>query len=513
MSTLARLDVTRLELVPGGEASCRLSITNNSQIVEAYRFTPLGDLAPYTTVEPPELSLYPGTDGEVTISFTVPRNTSVTAAELPFAVMVQPSENPNDTAVPECIVDVAGFIQTDRELSPRMSQAHWRTTHSLAVDNRGNHPIRVFLRGEDADDQLRIRCKPDVLVIDPGNAEFAKIKIRTSRIMWRGSPQTLPFRVLMSVNDAPASALDDFAAGSAGRPDEGGPLPGTPATPADGQVVQGPVFPRGIGKVMALAAVALIALAALWYGLMRPTVRSAAQQAATEAVTEQVAAVEQKAEQAQQQAAAAQQQAAAAGQQAVQASGAAKQASTAVDDDQAARALAEAVAPFNRRIVVAAAPGQDEVGDYVVPDGQVVTVTDLVFESRGDIGGVRLLRDGDVLMTARMQNYRTLDQHFVSPIIFTEGQRIVYEVQCVTPVQNQPECEAGLYISGTVQPEQPPPPPPPPGAPLPPADAPESGAPPQPGGDQPDSGDQQPDSGDQPGSGSQPDSVAPADGE
>lgn len=476
MSTLARLDVTRLALVPGGEASCRLSVTNNSQIVEAYRFTPLGDLAPYATVEPPELSLYPGTDGEVTISFSVPRNTSVTAAELPFAVMVQPRENPNDTAVPECVVDVAGFIQTDQELSPRMSQARWRTTHSLAVDNRGNHPIRVFLRGQDADDQLRVRCKPDVLLIEPGNAAFSKIKIRTGRILWRGSPQTLPFQVLMSVQDAPSSALDDFAAGAAGRPDEGGPLPGTPATPANGQVVQGPIFPRGTGKVAALAAVALIALAALWYGLLRPTVRSAAQQAAAEEVTKQVAAVEQKAEQAQQQAAAAQQQAATAGEQAAQASGAAEQASTAVDDSAEARARAAAVVPFNRRIVVAAAPGQDGVGEYVVPDGQVVTVTDLVFESRGDIGGVRLLRNGDVLITARTENFRTLDQHFVSPIIFTEGQRIVYELVCVTPLQDQPECEAGLYISGTVAPEQAPPPPPP-GAPLPPADGAAPGAP------------------------------------
>lgn len=466
MSTLARLDVARLALVPGGEASCRLSVTNNGQVVEAYRFTPLGDLAPYATVEPPELSLYPGSDGEVTISFSMPRNTSVVAAELPFAVMVQPRENPNDTAVPECVVDVAGFIQTDRELSPRMSQARWRTTHSLAVDNRGNHPIRVFLRGEDADDQLRIRCRPDVLVIDPGDAAFSKIKIRTSRIMWRGAPQTRPFRVNMSVQDAPASPLGDFGEGSAERPDgEDGTLPGTPATPADGQVVQGPILPRGSGKVAALAAAGLIALAALWFAVLRPTVRSAAQEAAQEAVTEQVAAVEEKAEQAQQQAAAAQQQAAAAGEQATQASGTAKQASTAVDDDQAARALSESVQPFNRRIVVTAAPGQDETEEFVVPDGQIVTVTDLVFESRGDIGTVRLLRDADVLITARSENFRTLDQHFVSPIIFTEGERIVYELQCVTPVQDQPGCEAGLYISGTTKPA--PPPPPPPTAPLP----------------------------------------------
>ncbi len=465
MSTLARLDVTRLELVPGGEAGCRLSVTNNSQIVEAYRFTPLGDLAPYTTVEPPELSLYPGTDGEVTISFAMPRNTSVAAAELPFAVMVQPRENPDDSAVPECIVDVAGFIHTDRELSPRMSQARWRTTHSLAVDNRGNQPIRVFLRGEDADDQLRIRCKPDVLVIDPGDAAFSKIRIRTSRLMWRGAPQARPFRVLISAQDAPASPLDDFGGGSADRPDgETGPLPGTPATPADGQVVQGPIFPRGSGKVAALAAVGLIALAALWFGLLRPTVRSAAQ----EAVAEKVAEVEEKAVQAQQQAAAAQQQAETAGQQAALASGTANQASTAVENEEAARALAQAVEPFNRRIVVTAAPGEDETEDYVVPDGQIVTVTDLVFESRGDTGAVRLLRDGDVLITARLENFRTLDQHFVSPIIFTEGESIVYELQCATPMQDQTDCEAGLYISGTTQPE--PPPPQPPTAPLPPAD-------------------------------------------
>ncbi len=100
----------------------------------------------------------------------------------------------------------------------------------------------------------------------------------------------------------------------------------------------------------------------------------------------------------------------------------------------------------------------------------VIEITDLVFESRGDVGRVRLLRDDEELITLQSENFRTLDQHFVSPLTFTEREEIVYEVQCGAPVAPAPTWDTAVFLNGTSKPE--PPPPPPPAAPLPPADAP-----------------------------------------
>lgn len=218
----------------------------------------------------------------------------------------------------------------------------------------------------------------------------------------------------------------------------------TQPLPVDGQVVQEPLLPRGTGKALAAVALALLALAGLWYGLLKPTIRSTAQEAIAEPVAR-----------AQMQAAAAQTKAQQAGEQAQVASGMAGEAvmtAKKATDDQA---VATGTTPFNRRIVVSAPPGGNAIQTFTVPAGLLVTVTDLVFESRGDFGAVRLRRGPDVLITAQTQDFRTLDQHFVSPIIYGAQENIVFELVCTQPVQAQGACEAGLYVGGT---QRPPPP-------------------------------------------------------
>lgn len=175
------------------------------------------------------------------------------------------------------------------------------------------------------------------------------------------------------------------------------------------------MLPRATGKLAALIATAAVALVVLWFALLRPTIRSAAQEAATAT-------------------------------------------------QEAARQ------PFTQRLVVAAPAGETETATFVVPEDQIIEITDLVFESRGDVGRVRLLRDDEELITLQSENFRTLDQHFVSPLTFTEGEEIVYEVRCATPVDPAPTCDTAVFLNGTSKPE--PPPPPPPAAPLPPAGAP-----------------------------------------
>ncbi len=55
-------------------------------------------------------------------------------------------------------------------------------------------------------------------------------------------------------------------------------------------------------------------------------------------------------------------------------------------------------------------------GHRLCPDATVLMA--LQRGSCGDFGAVRLRRGPDVLITAQTQDFRTLDQHFVSPIIY-----------------------------------------------------------------------------------------------
>ena len=406
MSTVARFDVARVEVAPGADSTCVLTVANRSALVEAYQLRPVGALAAFVRLEPDRLSLYPDTEGHVVVTFAVPRSSQVLAGEVPFAVVVQPTEVPEARAVPETLVAVDGFIEIDTELFPRTSQGRRADRHSLAIDNLGNHPLRVALSGEDLDDHLVVRCRPEVLVVGPGETAFASVPVRARRLMWKGAPQTRVFRVELDLRDAGDGPLGEFAEQK---------LPDEVVHSVDGRFVQLAMLPRATGKLAALIATAAVALVVLWFALLRPTIRSAAQEAATAT-------------------------------------------------QEAARQ------PFTQRLVVAAPAGETETATFVVPEDQIIEITDLVFESRGDVGRVRLLRDDEELITLQSENFRTLDQHFVSPLTFTEGEEIVYEVRCATPVAPAPTCDTAVFLNGTSKPE--PPPPPPPAAPLPPAGAP-----------------------------------------
>lgn len=483
MSTAARFDVARVEVAPGAASTCVLTVANRSTVVEAYQLRPVGALAPFVRLEPERFTLYPDTETEVTVTFAVPRTSQVLAGDVPFAVFVAPTEVPGATAVPETVVAVDGFIEVDTELFPRTSQGRRADRHSLAVDNLGNHPLRVALSGEDLDDHLALRCRPDVLVVGPGETAFASVAVRARRLMWKGAPQTRPFRVELDLRHAGDGVLGEFAEQQ---------IPDEVVHSVDGRFVQLGLLPRATGKLAALVAAAAVAMTVLWFALLRPTIRTAAQ----EAVAEPVQAVQAQAVAAKEQADAAQEDAAAASEEVTEATVDTPE-EAAVEAEEVATAVQEAARlPFTQRLVVTATADETETETFEVPEDQIIEITDLVFESRGDVGRVRLLRNEDELITLQSENFRTLDQHFVSPITFTEGDEIVYEVQCAVPVAPAPTCDTALFLNGTSKPEAPPPPapvapPPPDDLPLgepgpepPPADPPpvdEPAAPPPPG--------------------------------
>ena len=144
MTTVATLDTQLLVLPPGGEASCELQIQNRADIVEGYRIEVLGETARWATVEPPTLTVYPGTQAGARIVFRIPRGYDVPAADVPFGVRVLPVEHPEHAVVPEATLRIGAYAETTAELVPRTSRTRRVATHDVAVDNRGNVPVRVM---------------------------------------------------------------------------------------------------------------------------------------------------------------------------------------------------------------------------------------------------------------------------------------------------------------------------------------------------------------------------------
>lgn len=73
-------------------------------------------------------------------------------------------------------------------------------------------------------------------------------------------------------------------------------------------------------------------------------------------------------------------------------------------------------------------PGQTS---FTVPKDRTLRVTDIVLQNPGgNTGTLRVKRGDDVLLEVGLENFRTQDFHFVTPVSFSSEQKLVLEAQC-----------------------------------------------------------------------------------
>ena len=422
MTTVASLEQSLVEVLPGEEAVCRLQIRNTATIVEAYDLQVLGDPAEWTVIDPPVLTVYPGTEGSASIRFRPPRTGGPAAGDLNYAVRITPTEQPEHQVVPEGTVRVLPLLDTTAEIVPRTSHGRWWMTHEVAVDNRGNLPVSVTLTAADPDNRMAIAARPPTLMIRPGEAEFTKVRVRPRRLLWRGQPASQPFRVVVTPADAPEIQLDATA-------------------------IQKPLVPPGAGRLLALLLILFLVGAGLWFTVLRPAVKSAA----NEAVAEPIASLRAHTEKLDQQ---------------INppkptnpaplpnpeppqspapppANGARPPGSTAFN--QTARNFANG-------------SGGTANAPYTAPTGRTVVLTDFYLQNpQGDAGKLELVVDGTPYFTWSLANFRDLDYHAVSPIELPPGKTVTVRLTCLTPGPalagfSNAQCRVWVLLSGYQKP-------------------------------------------------------------
>jgi hypothetical protein len=401
MTTAAVLDPPQLDLPPGGEASCLLTVRNDTDIVEGYQVEVLGDAEAWADVNPPTLRLYPGSDASVMISFRMPRTAKVAVREIPFAVRVTPMERPDNIVVPEGLLRVGALAELGGDLLPETSKARRSAQHDVAIDNTGNVPVRVTVQGSDPEEALTVRSRPVALVIPPGQAAIAQLRVKHRSWLWKGKPVPRKFRVSVTSPDVPPVLLE-------------------------GTAVQRPVVGPWMWKAaLALLALALIA-AGLWAGLVKPAVKSAADKAAKDAV-----AVSES-----QQAVAAEKSASANGNSG--GSAANNQASASAGAGQGgtnptANASAAATS-YYQTISVDAATGKTTKKDVSRTANTRLEISYLQLQApQGDTATLRVLIGDQVLFPYQLYNIRIYDAHPQPAIVVPADKTLRLELQCTTP--------------------------------------------------------------------------------
>jgi len=83
--------------------------------------------------------------------------------------------------------------------------------------------------------------------------------------------------------------------------------------------------------------------------------------------------------------------------------------------------------PIDGRLFLTA-PGSTS---FTVPAGRTLRVTDIVLQNPGaNTGALRVKRGDQVLLEVGLENFRSQDFHFVTPITFASEQKLVLEAEC-----------------------------------------------------------------------------------
>jgi hypothetical protein len=373
VGVIASLENKLVAVDPGGVAGVRVKIQNTGQIVDEFAVDVLGDAAPWASVAPPTVRLFPNTEELVTVTFRPPRTAQTHAGDIPFAVRVQSREDPQGSTVEEGSLAVGTFAEATAELIPKNSRGSRSGVHEVAVDNRGNAPMDATLSAGDQDKQLDFRFSPASMAITAGTAGFARLRVRPRQTFWRGQPKSRAFQVRI-------------------QPDGRQPIT------LDGTLVQGPLLaPWMVPAAIGLVAL-LIAATVLWFLAVKPGIESVARNAV---ITPSPVG-------------------GGGGNPGGKGGSSPTPGSTATPSGSSALQI-----DFSQRL----APGQNQ---YKVPLKTTLFITDLVFQNPGSESGnvESLQRDGVTLLSENTDNFRDLDYHFVTPIQVNTNSTVALQGSC-----------------------------------------------------------------------------------
>lgn len=445
MSISASFDEDAVAVEPGDEAALSVHVANSGTTVEELRLEPVGPCAQWSSVEPERLSLYPGASGSAEVRIRPPRLSGTAAGDTTLGLRVVPTSDANQPVVAERPVTVLPFTEVAAELVPRSSHSAWRGRHKAAVDNRGNTPVAVALTAQGASERVKFVLEPAELTIPAGETKLARLNARPARRLWRGAPTTHTFQIVVAL-----------------RSDEDGPAP--QPTVLDGTYEQQPLLPRWLPKAVAATVLLAGVLVGLWFGLLRPTVRSAARDAITPDAIQSVA---------DETSAGATTTGASSGTSSGTTAGPGTSAGSGGTSPSAASGGSGApagpgsappggtgaVVPHSARVRV-----NDSVGGgartgtaYTVKSGQTFGLTDIVVQNpQGDSGTLVVATEDGQILSLALEDFRASDYHFVTPIEVPAKGRITLSVDCrevgrpvKAPAPSQ--CAESLFLGGTLQ--------------------------------------------------------------
>ena len=386
---------------PGSSAVLHLTVANLGESTDTFSVAPVGLASAWTTIRPAVVTLFGGSEEILDIEVNAPMLPSTTAGPTALSVRIVPQSDPDDVSTAETTLLVG--VRSDRRilmLQPAI-RTRRRATYELLFENRGNTQASCRLRLVDPSGRLEADFDPPSIGVEPGSSSVAKMKVRAKRRQWDRRSRTITFNVEADQPSYPTAA--------------------SPAT-----FVQAPMLPEHLWGRLAAAGLAAAALGAAWFGLLKPAIDRAAENAVDDLPPAEVVV--------------------------------ATTLAPTIDNSvvvTAPPADAAKGAPFNVRMVPVAPAGETQNATYAVPAGSSLNITDLVLQNPNLDSGTAVLRRGaEVLFTWRLENITFDDQKsFVGEIRIAGDEQLIFEVSCTgVGVPSAGTCSPALQVVGLLVP-------------------------------------------------------------
>ncbi len=413
MAAQAWFSRSDIDVVPGTSAVFQLTIVNLGDTTESFSLAPVGLAAGWTTIRPGSVTLFGGSQEVVDVEVHPPLLPSTTAGPTALTVRIVPQSDPDDVGSSETTLQVGPtFTRRLHMLQPAL-RARRTAVYEMMLENQGNTQASCRLHLLDPTGRVDGDFDPPAVGVEPGASSLVRLKLHANRLQWQRRSRTVQFSI-----DADQ--------------------PGCPTASAPVTFVQASMIPeRLFGRLLAALATAAV-LGLVWAALVKPAIRSAADDAVAKQLPAAMSST----------------------------SVVVTVAPVVVSPNNSVPVTTVAAGPgpvvsegtlYSKLLAPAAPAAQTKSVTVDVPAGSTFELTDFFVQNPDrDTGVARLLNGTNVIYTLSLADVLGVQrQSLVSPIEVIGGTSLVFEVNCSGANDASGNCTTSMLVSGRMVPATP----------------------------------------------------------
>ncbi len=210
------VDKPQMVVAPGARMQLALALENQSEDELILEITLGGMPHEWIKTNWRELVVMPGEQAEVLIAVMPPRSSKTRPGRYPLSIRVSNRGNPNEYLEAIREIDVVDFHGLAMVVKPGSQNG----IYHVAIQNQGNVPMSIELKGHDRNGLLNYRVRPEQMTIPPGETEQAMMRVISRGGIPGSGSSEVPFAVVarstsIAGYEAPVMARYKLSAGRA----------------------------------------------------------------------------------------------------------------------------------------------------------------------------------------------------------------------------------------------------------------------------------------------------------